>query len=103
MGGNVKVYNFREISHIEKVESYAKTGITFDNFVKLSDFEQIEQKVKTLADMNCILVNHNAHLSEKLTAAENRVKGMILSLQKHGQNIDVKFHIDWLNEAVKWN
>jgi hypothetical protein len=30
-----------------------------------------------------------------------RIEGMILSLQTHGQNIDVKFHIDWLDKALK--
>jgi hypothetical protein len=34
---------------------------------------------------------------------ETRIKGMILSLQTHGQNIDVKFHIDWLKEVLNEN
>lgn len=29
-----------------------------------------------------------------------RVEGTILSLKKHGQNINVEFHIDWLSEAL---
>lgn len=42
------------------------------------------------------------HVIEKSAADKLavRVKGMILSLQKHGQNIDVNFHLDWLRKAL---
>lgn len=40
---------------------------------------------------------------QERTRAEHlktRVEGLILSLQKHGQSIDVQFHIDWLRKGL---
>ena len=47
-------------------------------------------------------------LSEKLTAEAEalavRVEGIILSLDKHGHNINVEMHTDWLREAMaRWD
>ncbi len=31
---------------------------------------------------------------------EIKVHGMVISLERHGQNIDPQFHIEWLNKTL---
>lgn len=38
---------------------------------------------------------------EDLDRYKVRIEGMILSLAKHGQNIDVEFHINWLQSTLE--
>ena len=42
----------------------------------------------------------NEKLKKQVERLRVKVEGMILSLQKHGTNINVMFHIGWLNEAL---
>ncbi len=75
-------------------------------FNLIGEYEELIQNnkiVRASGDNDIIFcteaMNNMPKLIDALEIANIRIEGIILSLQKHGQNIDPAFHIEWLIKA----
>lgn len=66
--------------------------------LRLANFDAIQNEAEANE-----LRTRVAELEKAKDRLRVRVEGMILSLEKHGQNINVQFHIDWLSKGLEWS